>query len=182
MHFSAMNFRPNNQPTAPSPIFISPYKGNNKNDSFTNVKNIMIVASGCGKHPHKDLREKREPTSSPSIRHVLFPSRSPPPVTKKHSSMQEKAKISSLALVIDRFAAAKITPSNYTPTDEAASSPSKRSLRQTLHRRNKHVLVSSHSPAKPKSLSPSKARAVRKHHRCHNFALNATDFEILFKN
>lgn len=141
--------------------------------SLPDVNKVMLVASDCEKYPRKELQEMRESSPS-SIRHILFPSRSPPPATKKR--LKETTKIPSLALVIDGFAAAKITPSSY-----STGSPPKRSVRQTLHRRNKHVFVSSHSPTKSKSSSPSKARSIRKRHRRHNVALNAMDFESLLK-
>jgi hypothetical protein len=146
---------------------ISPYTNRNRNKiDLPNVDKVMMLVSDCVKHPGGRLQKKRES----SLSHILFPSRCPPPVTK--TSKEEKAKIHSL---VDSFAAANIAP-------VAIGSP-KRSIHRTLHRRNKHVFVSSHSPTK--SSSPSKARSstkatyIRKHHRRHNLALNATDFEIL---
>jgi len=141
--------------------------------SLPDVDKVVLVASDYERYPREELREMRESSQS-SIRHILFPSRSPPPQTKKQ--LKEMANISSLALVIDGFAAAKITPAN-----DSTGSPPKRSFRQNLHRRNKHVFVSSHSPTKSKSSCPSKTRSIRKRHRRHNIALNAVDFESLLK-
>lgn len=176
--------------TASAARYISSYTKRTK-PSLPNVDKVMMIATsdGGGKYPRNHARKKRESSSlSHSLSHVLFPSRCPPPVTKK-----ETAKPSPLALTIDSFAAAKISPSG-----GVANSPPKRSLRQTLHRRNKHLFVSSHSPTKSTSCSslsssssssssssPSKARSnskakhSRKHHRRHNLALNAMDFESL---
>ena len=159
------------QPRATTTSSVRP--DNIKLDSFPDVDKILFVASDSEKYPREELREMRESAPS-SIRHILFPSRSPPPATKNR--LKEKAKIPSLALVIDGLAAVKISPANY-----STGSPPKRSFRQTLHRRNKHVFVSSHSPTKSKSSSPSKTRSIRKRHRRHNVALNAKDFESLLK-
>ena len=177
--------------TASAARYISSYTKRTKT-SLPNVDKVMMIAtSDCaGKYPRKEARKKRESSLGNSLSHVLFPSRCPPPVTKK-----ETAKPSPLALTIDSFAAAKISPSGGVLV---ANCPPKRSLRQTLHRRNKHLFVSSHSPTKSTSCSslsssssssssssPSKARGnskvkhSRKHHRRHNLALNAMDFESL---
>ena len=160
VQFSTMDFGPTTT--------ISPYTKRNRNKiDLPNVDKVMMLVSDCVKHPHRELQNKRES----SLSHILFPSRCPPPVTK--TQKEEKAKIRSL---VDSFAAANIA--------HAAIGSPKRSIHRTLHRRNKHVFVSSHSPTK--SSSPSKARScsakatyMRKHHRRHNLALNATDFEIL---
>lgn len=146
----------------------------------THNDEATMTGSDTGKGCYNVVTEARE--SNATNRHVLFPSRSPPPKTKRHSSMKEKTKRSSVALLIDELAAAKISPSKATSNVAASSSPLGRALRQTMHRRSKHVFVSSQLSTRSKSSSPSKAKQrIRKHHRGHNFALNSKDFEILFQ-
>jgi hypothetical protein len=160
VQFSTMDF---------GPTTISPYMKRNRNKiDLPNVDKVMMLVSDCVKHPRREPQNKRES----SLSHILFPSRRPPPVTK--TPKEEKAKLLSL---VDSFAAANIAPT--------VIGPPERSIHRTLHRRNKHVFVSSHSPTKS-SVTPSKASScsakatyMRKHHRRHNLALNATDFEIL---
>lgn len=142
----------------------------------THNDKATMIRSDIGRGCYDVVSEARE--SSTTTRHVLFPSRSPPPSTKRRSAVKEKTKQSSVALLTDELAAAKISPTRFTSNVAAASSPLRRALRQTMHRRSKHVFVSSRS----KSSSPSKAKKrIRKHHRGHNFALNSKDFEVLFQ-
>ena len=143
-----------------------------------NVDKVTMIINYSDNSPRKELVKKNEA----SLSHVLYPSRSPPP--KKKSSRKEKAKSPSLALTIDSFAAARIT--------SVSNTPQPRPNRQTLHRRNKPVFASSYSPTKSSSLpfyyasSPSKVRSgtkamhLRKHHRRHNLALTAMDYDNLF--
>lgn len=154
---------------------------NKKN--LPNVDKVMMVVSDSAKQPRRERRNFR----ASSLSHVLFPSRCPPPISKKASG-DEKSGYASLALTIESFAATKIAPIG---TTAASNGSPKRFIRQTLHRRNKHLFASSHSPTKSSSStsssSPSKVRGskkvahIRKRHRRHNLALNASDFEVLFR-
>ena len=142
----------------------------------THNDKATMIRSDTGKDCYNVVSEARE--SCATTRHVLFPSRSPPPSTKRRTSLKEKTKQSSVALLTDELASAKISPTRFTSNITATSSPRGRALRQTMHRRSKHVFVSSRS----KSSSPSKVeKRIRKHHRGHNFALNSKDFEVLFQ-
>ena len=168
---------------------LSPCTRRNKN-SLPNVDKVMVMVSDCGKHPRKDFREQRNRSS---LSHILFPSRSPPPL--KNKSKGGKARIPSLANTTASFASVRIAPTNSISTDASKNGPPKRSISHSLHRRNRHVFASSHSPTKSHSAtklssssssSPSKVRSsaktahVRKHHRRRNFALSDMDFEVLF--
>ena len=158
--------------------------------TFPNFDRMIMFVSDSGKYPHKQCRDKRES----SLRHALFPSRNPPTFSSERDGKAWMLAKASKGQQLPRNNARVFAAQTFTngksncvaATASVARTPRNLPSRQTLHRRNRHVFVSSHSPTKPSSPSPSKAKSgvktmhTRKHHRHHNHVFHLIDFENIF--
>ena len=133
--------------------------------NLPNLEEVIMLVGDCGKHPRRELPATRELYLS----HALFPSRCSPrsfsdrdrnaSMTPKTSKMKTTPTRNTDGNASLAFTNSTTTKAAATTTTTAASCPPKRSRRHTLHRRSRHVFVSSHSPSSSSSSSSSSSPA-----------------------